>query len=177
MTISKKFIIVGLLFFTISAYSQERTNYNIGDKFPDFELKTVDGKNITLESLKDKVVFINFWFTACVPCIEEMPTLNDLQEAYKDKVEFLSVTFDKVDKVQKFLSKREFNFKHIVDAKSLLIEKMKNQEYPKNLIIDRNGIITYFRGGLPFTKDKKTGKMVPFPYTFFKEPIENALAK
>ena len=106
-----------------------------------------------------------------------MPTLNDLQEAYKDKVEFLSVTFDKVDKVQKFLSKREFNFKHIVDAKSLLIDKMKNQEYPKNLIIDRNGIITYFRGGLPFTKDKKTGKMVPFPYTFFKEPIENALAK
>ena len=171
--------IIGLtLLLSLSLNAQQPENIlKVGSEFPSFELEELSGSKLLSSSLTGKVIFINLWFTSCIPCIEEMPTLNDLQEAYKDKVEFLSVTFDEVDKVQKFLSKREFNFKHIVDAKSLLIDKMKNQEYPKNLIIDRNGIITYFRGGLPFTKDKKTGKMVPFPYTFFKEPIENALAK
>ncbi len=172
----KNFIIIGLLFLTMNLFSQEMTSLKKGDKFPDFELQKLDGKTMNLESLKGKVVFINLWFTRCAPCIEEMPTLNELQDAYKDRVEFISITFDNADMVRKFLSKREFKFQHLVNANKFLNEDLKNREYPINLIMDKSGTITYLRGSLPFTRNSETGEMSPVPYTFLKTPIEKALA-
>lgn len=172
----KHFTLIGLLFFTLSLSSQEMTSLKKGDKFPDFELQTLDGKTMNLASLKGKVVFINLWFTRCAPCIEEMPTLNELQDAYKDKVEFISITFDDADLVRKFLSKKEFKFQHLVNANKFLNEDLKNREYPINLIMDKSGTITYLRGSLPFTRNSETGEMSPVPYTFLEAPINKALA-
>lgn len=173
----KNLIIIIILIFTTQAFAQETKSFDVGDKFPDFELKTVEGEPITMESLKGKVVFLNFWFTACVPCIEEMPTLNNLQNAYKDKVEFIAITFNSAEEVKQFLLKYDFDFEHVVDGKNLLTDTLKNREYPRNLVLDRNGFITYYGGGLPFTKDEETGEMKPVSYTFFQNSIENALAK
>jgi thiol-disulfide isomerase/thioredoxin len=172
----KKILTFGILFLAINLYSQNSKNYEVGDDFPEFELETIDGKLLNLESLEGKVVFINLWFTACVPCIEEMPTLNNLQNAYKDKVEFIAITFNDAEEVKKFLLKRDFNFTHLIGAKDLLNDKLKNKAYPRNLILDRNGRITYFGGSLPFTKDSETGEMVPVPYTYFDNPLKKALA-
>ena len=172
----KKLTLFGFLFCTLNVLSQEMTTLKTGEKFPDFELTTIDGESVSSESLKGKVVFINLWFTRCAPCIEEMPSLNDLQEAYKDKVEFISITFDDGDLVKKFLSKTEFKFQHLVNADHFLNEELKNRQYPINLIMDRSGTITYLRGSIPFTKDPATGEMVPVPYSFLKAPIEKALA-
>lgn len=172
----KNLINIAILTFSISLFSQEDINIGVGDKFPDFELETIEGEVVNLESLNGKVVFINMWFTSCKPCIEEMPTLNDLQNAYKDKVEFISITFNDAVNVKKFLSKNDFNFKHLVDAKEFLNDEINNKEYPRSLILDKNGKITYLRGGLPFTRDSETGEMIPKPYTFFEKPIEEALS-
>jgi len=47
----------------------------------------------------------NFWFIACKPCIAEIPELNEIHDKYKNNkdVVFASITFDKKDKVEKFL--------------------------------------------------------------------------
>src|SRR5208337_1594592 len=45
---------------------------------PGFSLKDLHGSTVTLESLKDKVVVLNFWSKTCGPCLEEMPDLADL---------------------------------------------------------------------------------------------------
>ena len=51
--------------------------------------------NITdLSDLKGKVVFINFWATWCPPCIAEMPSINKLQEKFKDNEDFLVLMVD-----------------------------------------------------------------------------------
>ena len=53
-----------------------------GKPAPDFELKTIDDKNIKLSDLRGKAVVVNFWATWCEPCKLEMPWLVDLQQKY-----------------------------------------------------------------------------------------------
>jgi len=51
-----------------------------GKPVTNFEFKDMNGNLYTLASLKGKVVVLNFWFSTCVPCIEEVPELNMLVE-------------------------------------------------------------------------------------------------
>ena len=56
----------------------------------DFKLKgIVNATDLRLESLKGKVIFINYWATWCPPCRAEMPMIKKLYDDYKDKIVFL----------------------------------------------------------------------------------------
>ena len=50
---------------------------------PDINLTTITGQKFQLKRMKGKVIVLNFWFTHCIPCIEELPALNKLVKAYK----------------------------------------------------------------------------------------------
>ena len=50
---------------------------------PDFQLKTLDGKTVTLSQLRGTPVLINFWASWCQPCRDEMPFLQQVYNAYK----------------------------------------------------------------------------------------------
>lgn len=164
------------LFMTVNSFSQNQSLESaIGKDFPEFELSTLSGEKISLKSLRGKIVFINLWFTACVPCIEEMPELNKLKEKYPDKVEFYAITFDDAERVKRFLEKRDFKFNHIVGADSFLRNTLQNKSYPLNIIIDREGVIQYVNGGIPFTKNKETGEMEMLSYKFFESPLNKII--
>ena len=65
---------------------------------PDFTLKTLDGKEITLSKLKGKVVLIDFWATWCSPCRESIPHLVQLYKNYqKNGLELIGMNVDKGD--------------------------------------------------------------------------------
>lgn len=112
----------------------------IGQPLPDFSLIDVDGNEIDLGDLKGKPIVINFWFTTCLPCIAEMPALNELKEKYANTdVVFLSITFEKRNTVMSFLKRRPFNFISISDAKEFC-RKMTSL-YPLTLFVNKEGII------------------------------------
>ena len=118
------------------------------------------GKTLEFESLnflnskekktldKSKPTFVNFWFTSCPPCIEEMPALNELKEKYKDKINFVSITFDTKERVEKFLVKYKFDFIHIVGEKDFT-ESLGFVGYPKTFLLDKNKVIKSIEGSLP----------------------------
>ena len=85
----------------------------IGTKFQIEQYADNDQKNFKKDYLEGKPTYINFWFTRCPPCIEELPLLNQLKENFKDKVNFISITFDDLAAVEVFLKKHNFDFKHI----------------------------------------------------------------
>jgi len=111
-----------------------------GQMAKDFTAYDIDGNKITLHSLKGKIVVMNFWFPECKPCVGEMPELNKLTQKYKKGVVFLSVTFDKKDKIKKFLSNREFNFTHITDNEAILAD-YNVANFPTHILIDEKGEI------------------------------------
>ena len=128
----------------------QRDSCLIGLKAPSESVTTITNERIKTENLNGKVIFLNFWFTRCQPCIEEMPTLNEIVKKYKTKdVEFISFANDDSSKLKEFLKSNEFNFKIVPSAGHILIETFKLfAVWPTSIIIDRNGIIRLIRTGV-----------------------------
>jgi peroxiredoxin len=128
-------------FLQALAMTDPNANFVAGQMAKDIEAYDIDGSKISLKDLKGKVVVLNFWFPQCQPCVMEMPELNTLVKKYKDdNVVFISVTFEKKETVQKFLSNRDFNYLHITDNKTILSDYGVST-FPTHLLIDQNGEI------------------------------------
>ena len=109
--------------------------------FPKFNFKDINGKVYSNESLRGKVVVLNFWFTGCAPCIAELPDVNELRNKYKNEnVVFLSLTFNNENQIKKFLTKRKFEYDHIPNEQSF-IDQIGLSEYPTHVVIDKAGIV------------------------------------
>jgi cytochrome c biogenesis protein CcmG, thiol:disulfide interchange protein DsbE len=114
--------------------------------------KTIDNQKISLENLKGKPTLINFWFTACKPCIEEIPLLNGLRNQFQDSINFLAITYDPKAQVKRFLKKHPFEFTQITDAKDFT-DKLQLKAYPVNVFLDKNGVVTKAEIGVPHILD------------------------
>jgi thiol-disulfide isomerase/thioredoxin len=69
-----------------------------------WKLAPTEGPPITLRSLKGKVVFLNFWETSCIACMEEMPGIASLHRSLNDeRIAFVAVSQDERAQVESFL--------------------------------------------------------------------------
>lgn len=102
-----------------------------------------NGKIVALNDLKGKVVFINFWATWCPPCIEEMPSINELKTKFagNEDIVFLMVDVDgKYKKAQTFMNKRKFNLPVYVPH-SEIPKEFLGGAIPTTVILDKKGAI------------------------------------
>jgi cytochrome c biogenesis protein CcmG/thiol:disulfide interchange protein DsbE len=67
------------------------------DLAPEFKLKTLDGKELSLAGSHGKVVLLNFWATWCGPCRAEIPSLIQLQKRYADRLQIIGLDVDDED--------------------------------------------------------------------------------
>jgi thiol-disulfide isomerase/thioredoxin len=124
--------------------------YNYLDKeLPSQILYTIDNKKISLKEFRGKPIVLNFWFATCKPCIDEMPVLNKIMKNYSDKVNFISITYENKESVKLFLNTHQFDYLIIVGAESF-IDKLGIQAFPKNIFIDKNGIVRKIENGIPY---------------------------
>ena len=121
----------------------------INKVLPKTELTGLNDKENSLPILNGKPTLINFWFTKCAPCIDEIPVLNKIKEKYKDDFNFIAITYNTKEDVEKFLEKHPFDFEHLINAKDFT-ELLGIQAYPMNLFLDKNGILKYVKGGIPY---------------------------
>lgn len=82
-----------------NAYSRIAKKYGAiwtGKPAPDFTFTDTKGKVHSLKDFRGKYLFIDFWGTWCIPCLEEIPYMEKLEKAYKDsRVKIISIACDK----------------------------------------------------------------------------------
>ena len=137
------------------SYLTEKLNNSDNDKkdkeniAPDFHLKDMNNVNYSLEKLRGKIIVMNFWFTGCAPCREEIPVLNDLVSKYgKKDVVFLGFALDDdMKRLHSYL--KEYPFKYVIIPKATKVaENYKIRYYPTQVIINKQGrIVTKLVGG------------------------------
>ena len=120
-----------------------------GKPLPDFTLTDLSGTTHSLESIKGKVVVINLWFTACAPCIHEMPELNKIVDAYKENegVLFLAFALDPKPLVDKFLKKHKFDYNIIPESQEYITKKLNPPGYPTHIVLDKNSNVVFLFSG------------------------------
>ena len=100
-----------------SIAAQRRQEEGVGKPFELEFTEAIKGSQISMASLKGKVVVVDFWATWCGPCIAEMPTMKKLYAEYKDKgVEFVGVSLDQpkeaggLDKLKEYVAKNDIQW-------------------------------------------------------------------
>lgn len=121
----------------------------VGDPVPGFELVSLDGGEVSLESLQGRAVLLNLWATWCLPCLAEMPELAALQERFGEQglvVVGLNVDdAEAVDRVRAFVAERKLPFEVWLDPEMRVHGALRVRALPATFVIDREGRIVLRR--------------------------------
>ena len=154
MVDSARGILAGILLLAFAAcYSGSRPP-RIGSNAPDFTVKDSEHA-VTLSQLKGQVVVLNFWATWCAPCVEEMPSLVQMQQRMKAKgVTVLAVSVD-VDQnsYHRFLGDHAVSLLTVRDPDQKSSGLYGTFKFPETYVIDRNGVMRRkFIGAVDWTE-------------------------
>ena len=112
----------------------------LGQVAPEFALN--DGEHtVDLHALRGQVVVLNFWASWCAPCIQELPSLELLQQQLP-QVKVVAVAFDEDPSAyHAFLQRRPLPIFTILDEHNTAGARYGTFRPPESYIIDKNGMI------------------------------------
>lgn len=122
----------------------------LGTQAPDFSLQTLDGGEMSLESLRGKTVLLDFWATWCAPCHFQIPVLNAISKEYGDRevvVLGLSVDVEGREVVAPFAAEEGIQYT-ILLADEELARTFGAIGFPYSMIIDPQGQIRSVHMGI-----------------------------
>jgi cytochrome c biogenesis protein CcmG/thiol:disulfide interchange protein DsbE len=126
----------------------------VGDALPDLGGFKLEGK--LPESLKGKVVVIDFWASWCLPCAESFPVMEELQKKYGEKLVIIAVNVDeKKAKMESFLKKRSVSFTVVRDGEQKLVAAAGPETMPTSFITDGEGKVRFLHKGFHGEETRK----------------------
>ena len=135
----------------------------VGAPAPDFTLKDLAGKDVTLSSFRGRVVLLNFWATWCGPCRFEMPAIEQRYEKYESRsFVVLAVDLDEpAADVSAFVQSFGLTFPVLLDPGAGVNDLYRVRGYPTTFFLDGQGTITQKHIGA-MTKDQLDGSLSRF---------------
>jgi len=115
----------------------ERINYKIGKTISPFKYKDINDNLLSSDSLKGKIIALNFWSITCGPCVTEIPELNSLVEKMRGKnVVFIApaIHTPKEILINKFLPKHPFLYNIVL----LNSDDYDINTFPTHILINQN---------------------------------------
>ncbi|VAX19138.1 hypothetical protein MNBD_NITROSPINAE03-1796 [hydrothermal vent metagenome] len=116
-----------------------------GEPAPAFTLPLLGGGNISLADSNGKLVFLNIWATWCLPCREEMPSMQRLYELMGgDKFEMIAISIDKgITEVEEFVKEFGLTFPIAFDPKQTVADQYKITGVPETYLISPDGVVMH----------------------------------
>lgn len=140
---------------------------------PDFYVKDVNGKKVTLADFKGKTIVLDFWATWCGPCVASFPAMQMAANHYADdpdiKFLFIHTWENKADPLtdaKQFLSRRNYNFDLFMDTIDSATktppaaEAFKLTGIPAKFIIDGQGKIRFQVEGFEGTAEEAAQEVI-----------------
>lgn len=118
---------------------------------PDFVLKDIHGKTVSLAQFKGKPVLLNFWATWCGPCKEEMPSMQKLYDAAQNngKFQIIAISIDRfnIEKVNQYAKDLNLTFPILIDPDREIRKTYFIRGLPTSYLIDSEGKLQGFVSG------------------------------
>jgi len=108
---------------------------------PDFTLKDLEARSVSLSSFKGKVVFLNFWGTWCQYCLEEMPSIQRMYNQLKNKdFEILAVNVnDTPAAAGQYIKQKNYTFPVLMDLEYKASQVYGIRGFPTTYLVDKRG--------------------------------------
>jgi peroxiredoxin len=152
-------VALGALLYVVATSIEERV-IAAGDTAPNFTVTTDNGQTISRSQFGGKVLVLNFWATWCPPCVEEIPSLNELQKQMAGSgVVVLAVSVDRNEQAyRQFLQKAGVSFLTARDPDAAISTRYGTYKYPETYVIDRNGkVVQKIIGATNWTDPRMIG--------------------
>ncbi len=121
---------------------------------PDFSLVDLNGRKVSLKSLKGKTLVLDFWATWCGPCKASFPGMQKAVEQYQSNpnVQFLFINSwenadDKKQNAKEFMEEHNYPFHVLLDNDNKVIEDYRVSGIPTKFVVDGNGDIRFMKVG------------------------------
>jgi len=126
------------------AACQPEAEVKVGAPAPDITLIDLEGNESKLSDYKGDVLFVNFWWAGCGPCLREMPELDDVYAQYRDKgFHVLGINMgQKLEQIRNANRRIDVSFPLFMDELKITSQQYKVEFPPTSFIINRDGIIT-----------------------------------
>ena len=143
------FIVAGLLrpgaASPTSSSPGSTVGLQVGDIAPNFTLTTLEGKRVSLGQLRGKPVLLNFWYSTCPGCLEEIPGIQRFYAAQraagKDFVILGINSVDDAQTAQQFAQQYSVTYALALDNNQQVATLYHLTATPTSYFIDRHGII------------------------------------
>lgn len=120
------------------------------DEALDFKIADINNNIISLKDLKSKVIFINFWADWCPPCKAEMPSIQELYNAFENNetVQFLLIDVDNnPEKALQYIEEKGYSFPLYFPVNSIP-ESIFTGTLPSTIVINKEGALVYHKKGI-----------------------------
>jgi thiol-disulfide isomerase/thioredoxin len=116
---------------------------------PEFTLKDISGREITLASLRGKPVLLDFWATWCEPCRESMPHIQALHDQFKEKgLMVLGIDINEsAEEARKYFVDQKYSFASLLGSGSDVTKNYGAESIPRVVLIDKDGVVRYVHTG------------------------------
>ena len=146
---NKKALVVLSLAFILSVVAiqcfrppSETGAVEVGQAAPPFKLQALNGKEVSLEQYKGKIVILDFWATWCGPCRKSMPIMDKLQEEYSGKLSVLAVNLQETkDIVTDYVLDKNVHTQVLLDKDGSIGARYGAESIPTQVLIDQEGIV------------------------------------